>query len=326
MVAPALPIQDAVACPVTLLTRAGSAHLDRAVRAGDLLRVTRGVYAPADAWTALAPWERYLARVHAASLRHPHAVFALESAAALLGLPVFGEPRDVHVLAPPDLTARPSGGVRVHTTADAFDSIDVGGLLVTSLEATAVALARARHNATGLAVVNAALRRLPGLDARDLRLYNETRLTSRGRRHARWVFTRACSDTESTLEDVSLAVIEWLGFAQPELQHWLRGQYGDVDDRADFWWPEARVAGEADGDLKYDGRFGDATIALRERRARDARMAGRGARAVIHWSWDDVTHPDRLRAALIAAGLRPIRPEEPLPLRTLRSALTARLH
>ncbi len=63
---------------------------------GRYIRVRAGVYAPRAEWDRLKPWERYLARVHAYALVNPDAVFSHESAAALLGLPLFGEPRDIH--------------------------------------------------------------------------------------------------------------------------------------------------------------------------------------------------------------------------------------
>lgn len=59
------------------------------------VRVRAGVYARRFEWERLAPWERYLARVHAYALVAPEAIFAYESAAALRGLPLFGEPRDI---------------------------------------------------------------------------------------------------------------------------------------------------------------------------------------------------------------------------------------
>jgi hypothetical protein len=62
-----------------------------------LTRVHSRVYAKKAEWDALAPWDRYLARVHAVRLIRPGSVFCLESSAALLGLPIFGEPRYVHL-------------------------------------------------------------------------------------------------------------------------------------------------------------------------------------------------------------------------------------
>src|SRR6478735_8238815 len=90
--------QGLAVSPVELLRARDSAFGGPAVRdRRRYVRVRAGVYTFRDAWMALAPWERYLARVHAYALMAPHAVFAFESAAVLLGLPIFGEPHDIHV-------------------------------------------------------------------------------------------------------------------------------------------------------------------------------------------------------------------------------------
>lgn len=133
-------------------------------------------------------------------------------------------------------------------------------------------------------VVNSVLRRHPELTTDTLRDINDGLGSSRGRSIARWVLDRATGVTESSLEDLSLAVIEWLGFPLPELQHWFRGSTPRDDLRSDFWWPRTRTAGEADGDLKYAGEPDEVARSLRDRRRRDAELRRRGARAVAHWA------------------------------------------
>ena len=49
--------------------RIGIPHAAR--RHPTIIRVRAGVYAPRAAWDRLAPWERYLARVHAYAAREP---------------------------------------------------------------------------------------------------------------------------------------------------------------------------------------------------------------------------------------------------------------
>ncbi|MEU1970138.1 hypothetical protein ABZ477_00600 [Microbacterium sp. NPDC019599] len=271
------------------------------------------------AWSALRPWERYLAKVHATALRYPEARFVLESAAALRGLPVIGEPADVHVVDEPLATSRAVSGVRVHTAQALPDIREVGGLLVAAPEEIAVDMARLRHHAIGLAVAGMVMRQHPEIDPAALRELNRIRRSSRGRRHARWVIERATGEAESTLELVSLAAIEWLGFPEPELQKWILGPDAGRDDRLDFWWEATRTGGEADGDSKYDGQ--DAAAMLRTRRDRDARLLDRGVSATAHWGWTDVSRVTPLRAALLAAGLKPERPEDTAELRSLTRVL-----
>lgn len=313
---------DVLPSPIALLRRDAIPHCARAIRSQEVVRVARGVYADAAAWLTLRPWERYRARVHATAMLYPDAVFVLESAAAARGLPVFGEPREIHLAASPAATSRAVSGVRVHT-AQRLPAIDeIGGILIATPAEIAVGIARARHHAIGLAVGGAVLRRHPEISAGALRLLNERQLSSRGRRHARWALDRASGVPESTLEHVSLAVIEWLGFPAPELQKWMRGAPGEEDYRLDFWWREQRIAGEADGDAKLDGK--DALAALRSRRDRDAELIDRGVSATVHWGWHDAVRVSPLRAALLAAGLRPERPEETAELRSLTRLLSPR--
>lgn len=280
--------------------------------------VARGTYAPAVLWRELTPWDRYLARVHAVAAARPGCVFSHESAAVLLGLPVIGEPADVHVLAGPAATGGDRGGLRVHTTHDAREVLVADGISLTTAAECAVDIARSRHEAVGLSVADAALRTHPELSPEMLVARNEARASSRGRRRARWALHRATADAESTLESVSRAVIEWLGYPEPALQTVFDR------DRSDFWWPDARTVGEADGDLKYDGRFGDASSLLRNRRLRDARLRQAGARRVAHWGWSDAVEYASLDGILSGAGLRRVRPMDTHRLATARAALRPR--
>ncbi|MFE5408037.1 hypothetical protein [Microbacterium sp. NPDC056569] len=312
----ALPLtrREVAPCPIALLRRDDVPHPERALRTRELVAVTRGVYAEAAGWRRLKPWERYLARVHGAALRHPDAVFILEAAAALRGAAVIGEPVDIHVVASPTTTSRRSGGVRVHTAQRLPEFDEIGGVLVAAPADTAVAIARLRHHAVGMAVASSILRQNPQLDQATLHMLNESRLSARGRRHARWALDRATAVPESTLECLSLAVIEWLGFPLPEMQQWVLGPPDEEDFRLDFWWNRLRLGGEADGDGKYEGK--DAAAVLRARRDRDALLLARGVAATVHWGWHDVTRVAPLRAALRAGGLHPERVEDTAELRS----------
>lgn len=285
---------------------------------GNLVRVRRGVLASAALWRALAPWQRYAARVHAVVMTHPDAVFCLESAAVLLGLPIVGEPRDVHVLDSPEATSRLNGGIRLHTTTGDRLLVEVGGILSTSALDTTIDVARSRHPALGLAVADAALRIDASLSVSALVAQNESRLSSRGRRQARWALHRANPLAETMLESISRAAIEWLGFEEPELQR--RFHTGGATDRTDMWWETPRVVGEADGDIKYDGSLQDPLLAIRREKSRDARIA-RFAAGIAHWGWSDVARIDPLRDALRHAGLRPAHPETSRELYSLGALL-----
>lgn len=302
-------------CPVPLVLARHRTHPERAARRGELVPIRRGVYVPAGSWCGLAPWERYLARVHAVAVTRPGCVFSHESAAALLGLPVTGEPRDVHVLADESGSGGDRGGLRVHTTRDPREIIEIDGVALTSAAECAIDIARDRRELVGLSVADAVLRAGHVRSADVLVARNEDRASSRGRRRARWSLHRADGASESTLESFSRGTVDLLGYGEPELQAVL-GR-----DRVDFRWAEDGVIGEADGDLKFDGRFGDAPALLREQRARDARLRAGGARRVVHWGWQDVVEFDRLDGILRSAGVRRLRPADLDRLTRCRVAL-----
>jgi hypothetical protein len=307
--------------PVALLRFADVTHPERAVRRRELVRVRAGVYAPWEQWRALPPWDRYLARVHAVATVRPDAVFSHESAAALLGLPIFGDPVVVHVLAPPGTTARLVGGVRVHNWIGDRYVIEVGGVVLTTAADTAVDLARSRHAAMGLAVADGALRLDSALSSDDLVAVNEARASKRGRALARWPLHSASALAATAGESVSRAVIEWLGFPPPILQLTFRSRTGE-EDRPDFVWPEFGLAGEADGDLKYDGRYGSPITLLRRQSERDARLRVH-LTSVAHWGWREATMVDPLRSLLLGHGMRPVAPEVSAHLFSLRRALAS---
>ncbi|MCC4906841.1 hypothetical protein [Microbacterium sp. cx-59] len=321
MLTPLRPL-TALPAPIPLLKARDVPHPERSIARGELTPVRRGIYASTTHWNALAPWDRYLARVHAVAVSWPDAVFSHESAAVLQGLPVFGDPIIVHLIAGPGATSGVNGGIRVHTGGASRELHVRDGLLMTSPIDTAVDLARSRHEVVGLSAADAALRTDPTATVEALVARNESRHSSRGRRHARWALHRADGAAETVLESASRAAVEWLGYPEPELQ-WHFGSTAYGEERSDFWWPGARLAGEADGDLKYDGRFGDAPALLRERRLRDTRIRRR-ARAVAHWGWTDVADFTALDGILRGAGLVRTFGEDVARLAGMRHALAGR--
>lgn len=289
---------------------------------GELLRVRHGIYAPRALWQELPPWDRYLARVHAVSLMHPEVVFSHESAAALTGGPVFGDPIIVHVMVDSSSASRLVAGVRTHRTTEDRGVVELGGIAITSWAETAVDIARSRHPAVALAVADAALRADPSLMVDSLTVLNESRSSSRGRNIARWSLSRANALAETALESISSAVIEWLGFPGPDLQVTFDTGNGQ-SDRSDFVWTDHRLAGEADGDLKYDGRFGDPRGVLRRQAERDHRLRGH-VRNIAHWGWSEATSIAPLRSILHAAGVPTVCPENPAALFSLKRSVSSR--
>ena len=281
-------------------------------------RIRPGIYAPRDGWVRLAPWERYLTRVHAFHRRNPDAILALESAAALLGLPVFGEPRDIHVYDPHRTRSRRYGDVCVHTSAEPKPLTQRAGLLTTAIAVTAIDLMRALPPAFGLAVADAAISSRRS-DATSIGLLQETAdagVDRRGTRRLRLLLPLADGRAESVGESVSRAVVLWLGYEPPELQVDFTAE--GVRDRVDFFWRRASVIGESDGYGKYlaDGAGETVARVVREKNRED--RLRRQVRAFTRWDWGATVRVDPLDERLFRAGVPRVHAAQPLLLGTLR--------
>lgn len=289
--------------------------ISRMARAGRLHRVRAGVYAVRSEWEALAPWERYSARVHAVAQTWSAPVFCLESAAALRCLPVFGEPREIHLLGAVGTTWR-EGDVVVHGLRGERVVDGDRGLLSTSIDDTATDLCRVLPPAFALAVADHVLR-LPGATPTDFAAHGRAEANRRGLRRLDWVQERATSTAESVGESVSRAVIEWLGCAAPDLQ--VEFHHEGVDDRVDFHWRGARVIGESDGYGKYDAADPDAMKAhfIREKRREDRLRRHEGG--FVRWDRSDTIRWRPLDEKLGSADVPRIRPRQDALLATLAS-------
>ncbi|MBO3662607.1 hypothetical protein [Microbacterium stercoris] len=269
--------------------------------------VRRGVRARKTRWHALAPWERYRERVRAATIALADPLLGWESAASELGLPVFGEPRYVHVFADIAGHSYRQKDVLTHTGVDGREETRINGVRVTTLVDTVVDLIRVLPLAFGVATLDAALRMGANLDEIADRL--RAQRNPRGRSRAWDAVRRADAAAESVLESVSRVMISLLGFEDPELQRTFL--LDDRERRPDFYWPSVGVAGDADGDEKYfRGDILDAEAKIRDQRRRDIELQVAVERSV-HWEWGDVMTPARLDRILIGAGVPRIRPVDP---------------
>ncbi|WP_396657379.1 hypothetical protein [Microbacterium sp.] len=303
--------------PLALVTAADARVLGIRVPSPAHHRVRPGVYVDAAPWRRLAPWQRYCVRVHAYLRCRPDAVLCLESAAVVLGLPLFGEPRDIPVSAPGARTSRRFGDVVLHTSDDDREITRIEGALVTSLLDTVVDLARAHPPARALAVADAGIsaRRGGTLVLDELTARNAQRRSRRGRARAAWALDRADGDAESVGESVSRAVIEWCGYERPELQRVFR--YEGHIDRGDFYFPAANAVGESDGWGKYqlhDPQTAARMLAAEKRREDRLRRHGHG---FARWDLADAVRVRPLEVALAASGVPRVRPREAAMLATL---------
>ena len=286
-------------------------------RAPAYLPVRTGVYALRLAWNALRPWERYLARVHAFAVLHPDAIFSHESAAALYDLPIFGEPRDIHLFDPGRSRSRRFGDVVVHTSEDVPPVYVATGIQVVSAAHTAVDLMRVLPPAFGLAVGDSLTSPVRDFAATmpELRSLAAAQVNRRGRTRLAWLWPRIDGRTESAGESVSRAVIEWCGFELPQSQREFH--LDGFTDRVDFFWEGPRIAGESDGYGKYLAETPEETVARvvaeKKREDRLRRHLGGFAR----WDWSDAMQVAPLRRALVRAGVPQVRAPAHALLQTL---------
>ena len=293
--------------------RRAPAGLYTRVARGEVTRVRHGVYASTAWWTALRPHERYRQRVIAAGRVFSDAIFMRESAAALHGLPIFGEPRTIHIFGPDRASTKRFGDVVVHAAQTPRDVVEVDGLFTTDLAATVVDAARHLPPVYALAVVDAALRR--GMDRAQLRDWSARDSNRRNERMLRWAWDFADPLAESVGESVSRVVISWMGFAAPVLQQVFT--FEGITDRADFWWPDVRAIGESDGYEKYKALSAqDAVDRVVKEKVREDRLR-RYSDGFARWDWSDAHRVTPLERKLLRAGVPVVAAPDTAMLATL---------
>lgn len=282
--------------------------LRRAFERRELVRLRRGAYCRHEQWESWSDRARHLARVMAASRQAVgDFVVAGVSAAAVWGMPVRDPfPREVTALDRYRGGGRSEPGVRrVTVGAESARIVRIGELTVTDLPRTALDVARAVPFRDAVASVDWALwRKNPlAVTSDDLR-HELTRLSPRfGGRHLERVIEFASPLSDSFGESMGRSGIHEAGFAPPVLQYEIRDAEGLMV--ADYAWPEARVLGEFDGEVKFtDPRYngGDPVKKVREQRRREARLRQLGW-TIVRLEWADVLDLPRLAGLLSGAGV-----------------------
>ena len=229
----------------------------------------------------------------------PDAAISHESAAIVWGLPTYDVPAAV--------SATRSRGRPVRTCDLAlyvaglrpWDVKVVDGCPVTSLERTAVDVARRRPFLHALMVADAVLaRRVSRSRLQDVLLHQ---WNWPGIRHAMPVVREADARSESPLESWIRGRCVLLDLPRPQPQVHLP-QESPVA-RVDFWWEEFNLFGEADGRLKYVAvadEIDDALVAEKDRHDAlyDAGMEG------IRWRWRQALVPDDVFADRLMRAMR----------------------
>lgn len=315
-----MDLPTAIDDPDFVLTRAtrtlgfDDRALRRAVDRGEFVRLHRGVFLRAAEWSAVPRRERYRTRVRAvaAALRSAPTL-SHHSAAAVWGVPLVHEPRDVHVLTALVNGTRSAPGVRRHATPALSSHVVVrDGVAVTDLERTLVEFASSVPFRDAVVALDWALRLPTAREPKPFTTPDAVRAVAdelqlvRGARRLEVALDFADGRSGSPGETISRIDIRELGFPKPELQVAFVDRDGLIG-RSDFGWDG--LAGEFDGRIKYtrgvvdDRPIEDVVFAEKVREDR-IRACGVG---VVRWLWSDLEPASRLAAKLTGAGLRPKR-------------------
>ena len=261
---------------------------------------------PVVVWQELTPEQRHAALVHATSLvcaESAPQVFALESAAAVWGLPrVETWPTHVRTLV---TSGRPRGsiGVRPFVGREA-EPVVVNGVAVTGVARTVVDLARTGSLPSAVAAADHALRH-ELCSLADLRAEADAVPPRvRGRPAAMLVADLADAGSMSVGESLSRVQMFRLGVPRPRLQVPHDDDQGLIGV-VDFDWDE--VVGEFDGKVKYKVPPGAdpqeaAEIVWREKKREDRLRVGS---RVARWTWEVALDRGRLAQVLAAQGVCP---------------------
>lgn len=290
--------------------------LQRRVHRGDLVAIRPGVLVEPAHLEGLHPEHRHLllVRATAPSIRPP-IVISHRSAAAVHGLPFVGTPpAKVEVSDPRRDRTGTSAFLHVHAgglpdgAGDRWSglpptrTIDLGGTTTTSLVQTLVDVAATALLLDVVPMIDAALhhrRLLPDMLASEL----ETRWR-KGHAKAALAIAMGSALSESPAESVCRVRFRQVGAPEPEQQH-VFARHGERTAVVDFWFPAQGVVVEVDGRSKYSDDPGRSTADAhwQEKRREDFIRSFPEVRFVVRLSWADLMDPDRVRTALVRAGV-----------------------
>ncbi len=296
-----------------------SRQIARALKAGQLIAVRRGVFARASEVQDLKIEEQVVVRARSyAALASSRPIFAGRTAAALHGLPLIADDGRLHVYSPENRPGAASDVVRHRGSLSDDEITEISGIACTSLTRTIADVARWESRESAVSAADAALRAIawtsPGsydlvkagtfrasaLDALDV--------SPRGRGRGRRVLGFADGRAQRPGESISRIRLDELGFASPSLQVAVEGPRGKAY-WLDFGLDEADAWGEFDGKVKYreladaSGRSSREIVEAEKRR--EDWIRGTTGRNVVRWGWEHISDAAALGRRLAAFGVRP---------------------
>jgi len=295
--------------PASAWLAAGISRSDlaRLVAAGELVKIRFGVYATAAEVTAAAadPARSHALNLAGVTVRNG-GVVSHQSAAVLHRLSLLTKrPEGIVTLTVPPgkrIGSYGKAGVIRHSAELPSSHVtELFGVPVTTAGRTVADIARTASFMEGVVVADSAIHKLQ-TSRRELRGVLASCAGWPGIGRARDVAEFASGLAESVFESCARVVFHEHGLPPPRLQVCLSGSDGGTIARVDFYWPQYRVVGEADGLLKYE----DTRAAVAELR-RD-RLLHEAGFEVVHFTWQELFgQPERVIARIRASFARSAR-------------------
>jgi hypothetical protein len=303
-----------------VLLGVGPRQLAAALRAGSLIKVRPGVFVRGDAWSAVKPEARSVARAQAlTAVSTTPPVVSHETAAAVHGLPLYRADRDrVHVIAPAGRPGAAAGVVRHRGELPDDDVVELEGMRVTSLMRTVADVARTTTFEQAVTITDAALHRqfatgpgrydVDGAEDFRHRVLETVRRAAHGETRARRVLDFADGRAQLPGESISRIRLHDVGFRAIQLQVAVAGPR-NTTYFVDFGLEDIAAFGEFDGAIKYvDGRLLDGRTSsqtIDEEKQREDWIRGTTQRRFARWGWPHLQTAARLGARLAAFGITP---------------------
>ena len=273
-------------------------------RSGVLVRLRRGMYAPADIYAACDDSGKHLLHARAAiAAQRGDVALTGASAAALHGLALHQQDLSiVHILRLDEGASRRLAKTNHHIVLRDLDGdlVRRDGLLAVSPARAVWETACRSSLEAGVVTADSALRMRPDLVDRLAEL-QERFAYYPGSRQARTAIRLADARSESPGESVTRVQFFRYGIPAPEPQYRVVDSRGDTIGTCDFGWDEYCHVGEFDGKAKYERllRPGESPsdCVFREKRREDRIRAEGPGRGMSRFVWAMVM-PDSARRSM----------------------------
>lgn len=278
--------------------------LGEARRAGLIVRLRRGMYAPADVFAACDESGQHLLHARAAlAAQRGQVALTGTSAAALHGLTLYGHDLTaVHILRLDGGSSRRVAKTNHHiVTHDlAPDLIERDGLIAVSPARAVWEIACRSSLEAGVVTADSALHLDESL-AEAVADLQPRFAHYPGSRRGRVVMKLADGRSESAGESVTRVQFHRYGIPMPRPQYRVVDRHGVLVGVADFGWDEYRHLAEFDGKVKYEkllrpGERASDCVFREKRREDQMRSAGTG-RGMSRFVWPMIM-PDRAQRSM----------------------------